>query len=173
MNAYRLIKTITILLIIGLLTAISLFGIYVQREFRVVNVMPEYRLGMEFDGGIVINFNAPEDANEYYFEEAKRIMYGRLNEVSASQFEVRQDRETGSISVAIPENSETWHIARTIVQEGRFEILDSETGEVLMDNSYVAGANVVYGPPAQVRNGYSCVCTSKIQQRRCNKIRRN
>ena len=79
------------------------------------------------------------------YRKSKEIIEKRFNELGISNYITRLDEETGDIIVEITENENTDSIVSNLATTGKFEIVDSETQEVLMDNSDIKLANVMYG----------------------------
>ena len=79
------------------------------------------------------------------YRKSKEITEKRFNELGISNYITRLDEETGDIIVEITENENTDSIVSNLATTGKFEIVDSQTQEVLMDNSDIKLANVMYG----------------------------
>ena len=79
------------------------------------------------------------------YRKSKEIIEKRFNELGISNYITRLDEETGDIIVEITENDDTDSIVSNLATTGKFEIVDSQTQEVLMDNSDIKLANVMYG----------------------------
>lgn len=79
------------------------------------------------------------------YRKSKEIIEKRFNELGISNYITRLDEETGDIIVEITENENTDNIVSNLATTGKFEIVDSQTQEVLMDNSDIKLANVMYG----------------------------
>ena len=71
MKKQRVITIITIILLVLIICLASFLGIYVKNEYRVVNKVPKYSLGMEFTKKRVVNLQVtkPEGTDEQ--EEAE------------------------------------------------------------------------------------------------------
>lgn len=186
MKAHKIISITTVILAIIIISIASVGGIYKLKEYKVVNVVPDYLLGMEFKNSRVANFTVSDeiaetkiydkDGNEItekqegveYTEEngyktvetkvnseeslttsnyklAKKILEKRLKDLKAEQYIIRLDKDNGNIQIEIPENEETDEILAVLAQKGIFELQDSETKEVLLNNSSVKKVAVVYG----------------------------
>lgn len=186
MKAHKIITITTIILAIIIISIASVGGIYKLKEYKVVNVVPDYLLEMEFKNSRVANFNVSDeiletkiydkDGNEVtekqegieYTEEngyktvetkvnsdeslttsnyklVKKILEKRLKDLKAEQYIVRLNKENGNIQIEIPENEETDEILAVLTQKGIFELQDSDTKEVLLNNSSVKKVAVVYG----------------------------
>ena len=79
------------------------------------------------------------------YKKSKEIIEKRFNELGISNYITKLDEETGDIIVEITENDDTDSIVSNLATTGKFEIVDSQTQEVLMDNSDIKLANVMYG----------------------------
>lgn len=64
MKAYKVITIITIILAIVVITVAAAFGIYMKKDFKVVNIAKNYRIGMEFAESIVLNFDIDTTSKE-------------------------------------------------------------------------------------------------------------
>lgn len=90
-------------------------------------------------------YNTEEVLNNENYKKSKEIIEKRLEELKVDDYNVRLDENTGDILVEIPENDSTDSIVSNIATVGKFEIIDSETKEVLMNNGDIKLANVMYG----------------------------
>ena len=79
------------------------------------------------------------------YEKSKKIIGERLKTQGVGEYEISVDNETGDILVQIPENSATDSFVSNMNTVGKFEIIDADTKEVLMDNSDIKLVNVMYG----------------------------
>ena len=79
------------------------------------------------------------------YEKTKEIIAERLEAQGAGEYEISVDNETGDILIQIPENDLTDSLVSNINTVGKFEIIDADTEEVLMDNSDIKLASVLYG----------------------------
>lgn len=91
------------------------------------------------------DYNPSDVLNVENYKKSKEIIEKRLKELKIDNYVTRLNEQTGEIIVEIPENSDTDNIVTNLGTTGKFEILDSETNEVLMDNNDIKLANVVYG----------------------------
>ena len=69
MKAQKVITIITIILLIGIISIASVFGIYKLKEYKVVDVIPEYLLGMEFTDSRVINLEVDKTAETTIYDK--------------------------------------------------------------------------------------------------------
>lgn len=168
MKIQKVITIITIVLLIAIITIASVFGIYKLKEYKVVQVVPEYLLGMRFTDSRIINLEADksvEGASEALtldnYKLSKKILKNRLKELGVDEYRVTLDESNGNIQVRVQENEDTDAIIYKMLQSGTFEVKDSETEEVLIDTSKVEKANVVYG---QTETGTSVYLQIKLNK---------
>ena len=88
--------------------------------------------------------NPDEIRNSKNYDTVKKIMKNRLQSSGVEEYILKQDSQNGEITLEIPENSDTDEIIYNLVYPGKFEILDSDTQEVLLDNNSVKESKAVY-----------------------------
>lgn len=88
--------------------------------------------------------NPDETRNSKNYAIAKKIMENRLQSSGVEEYILKQDSENGDITLEIPENTDTDEIISNLIYLGKFEIIDSETEEVLLDNSSVKESKALY-----------------------------
>ena len=71
MKAYKTILTITMILIIIAVTLIATIGINKKEDYRVVNVIPSYKLGMELSKSKVFTFAVSDEVKETKIYDAE------------------------------------------------------------------------------------------------------
>ena len=89
--------------------------------------------------------NSEEVLIEDNYKKSKGIIEKRLNDLGVNNYVTKLDSASGDILVEVPENYYTDNVINNISKTGRFEIVDSQTQEVLMDNNDIKLANVMYG----------------------------
>ncbi len=89
--------------------------------------------------------NANEVKNVENYQKAQKVIEKRLEKLGASNYIIKLEEETGDIVIELTENDATDHIISNLYTVGKFEIVDSETKEVLMNNSDIKQARVMYG----------------------------
>ena len=90
-------------------------------------------------------YNKEEVLNSENYKNAKQIIEQRLKKLSVENYIIRLDEQTGKIILEIEENEDTDYIVSNIATTGKFEIVDSQTNEVLMTNKDIKLSNVMYG----------------------------
>lgn len=88
--------------------------------------------------------NKEEVLTKENYELSKQIIEKRLKANNVSDYILRQNTEDGSIMVEISEDENTNNLISDLTYLGSFEIVDSETKEVLIDNSNIKSAKAVY-----------------------------
>lgn len=77
------------------------------------------------------------------YRKTKDIIEKRLEENNIADFNIELDEKTGQIKLQIPENESADEIEYLIKNTGSLILLDSETFEVVFDNSYFDKAEVM------------------------------
>jgi len=90
-------------------------------------------------------YNSEEILTKENYKKSKDIIEKRLKKLNVEQYVLKVNEETGDIIVELTENDDTDSIVSNLNTTGKFEIIDSETKEVLMDNNDIKLANVLYG----------------------------
>ena len=89
--------------------------------------------------------NNSEVLTEENYKISKEILEKRLNKMQVEDYIIRQDKENGSIILELPENSNTDRVVGQLSLQGKFEIVDNDTNEVLMTNSDLKSVKAGYG----------------------------
>ena len=71
------------------------------------------------------------------YRESAKIIKNRLKSLDVDNYSVSCDESTGKIVVDLPEDTKTDIILSDLVEIGKFSIVDSETGEELLNNDDV------------------------------------
>lgn len=79
------------------------------------------------------------------YKKSKEILLKRLKELKIEEYNIKLDEESGNIVLDIPENDDTDSVVSELTPTGKFEIVDSETKEVLINNDDLKLVNVMYG----------------------------
>jgi len=79
------------------------------------------------------------------YDKAKEILINRLRATGAKQYDIREDKTTGRISINIPNDNNANNILGVLTEIGKVEVQDNDTKQVLLNNSDISKANVVYG----------------------------
>ena len=74
MKTQKVITIITIILLIAIITIASVFGIYKLKEYKVVQVIPEYLLGMEFTDSRVVNLEVDKSIETIIYDKEGNVV---------------------------------------------------------------------------------------------------
>lgn len=88
MKANKIIRIFTIILLIAIISVASLLGIYKLKEYKVVNVIPEYLLGMEFTDSRVISLEVDTTSETIIYDKEG-------NEVTEKEEGIEYTEENG------------------------------------------------------------------------------
>ena len=148
-NIMKNIKILTIILLIVLVSMIGFFGIYKQNKNQMSNIVKDYSYAMDLNGArtlkLVLNSeNSDEEKTEENYQKAKTIIEKRLKKLGVEEYKIALNSENGEMIIQIPENTSTDSIVSNLTTVGKFEIIDSETNEVLLDNNSIQSASVLY-----------------------------
>ena len=148
-NVMKTVKILTIIFLIVLVSMIGFFGIYKQNKNQVSNVMKDYSYAMDINGSRTLKLtlnseNGDDVKTKENYKTAKNVIEKRLKKLGVEEYKISLNEQNGEIIVQIPENTNTDTIVSNLTTVGKFEILDSETKEVLLDNSSVKSSGVLY-----------------------------
>ena len=88
--------------------------------------------------------NSEEAKTKQNYKKSKNIMLGRLKGIGISNYEVRVDDENGNIYVELAETENTDTVLSELLVSGKFEIVDTDDGTVLMTNDDIETASALY-----------------------------
>lgn len=148
-NVMKTVKILTIIFLIVLVSMIGFFGIYKQNKNQVSNIMKDYSYAMDIKGSRTLKLalnseNGDDVKTEENYKTAKNVIEKRLKKLGVEEYKISLNEQNGEMIVQIPENTNTDTIVSNLTTVGKFEILDSETNEVLLDNSSVKSSSVLY-----------------------------
>lgn len=92
-----------------------------------------------------VPYNKEEILTVENYKKSKKIIEERLKKLSVDNYIIKLDESTGDILVELTEDENTDYIVSNLNASGKFEIIDTQTKEVLMTNSDIKLANVMYG----------------------------
>lgn len=145
------VKIAIIILTVILVSLISFVGVYVQKQNRMENQVKEYKLGMSLSGYRQVRIEPVEqkDADGNILEvkdedlnKVKEIIQTRLEQLGAKEYLIRTSKD--NIVIEMKEDENTDYFVSNVTEQGKFEIIDSKTNEVLMTNNDIKLSNVLY-----------------------------
>ena len=89
--------------------------------------------------------NSDEAKTIENYKKSKKIIEKRLERIGVENYIIKLDETNGDIIIELPENNGTDSVVSNVNNTGKFEILDSETKEVLINNDDIKTARVMYG----------------------------
>ena len=153
----KTIKILTITLLVILISMISFVGIYQKNKNKMENKVKDYSYSMSLNGARTIKLkvntestdDVPNNSEEVLtaenYKKSKEVIEKRLNKMNVEEYTTSVNETTGEITIQIPEqNSQTDTIIGNLNTVGKFEILDSETKEVLLNNDDIKSSEVLY-----------------------------
>lgn len=184
MKTLKRIEIIAILLFVAIIIFASFFGVYKKEDFRTVNIIKNYSLGMQFTDARVLKMTVSEEENEVIYDQegnvveddgeteyseengyrieivkvnkdedlteesyklTKKILKNRLKGMGVGEYRLSLNKETGEINIKLQEKDDVEEVLEHLTQQGKFTMIDKDTEEILLDNSDVKSAKVVYG----------------------------
>lgn len=91
-----------------------------------------------------VPINGEESLTKENYIKTKEIVEKRLYDYGISEYLIRQDENTGRLTVQIPEDNDTDLAIQYIYTPGKFTIV-GENNEILLDNSNIKEAKAFYG----------------------------
>lgn len=88
------------------------------------------------------------------YENSKKIIEKRLSEMNIKDYAISQNTENGKMVVEIPEDDITDSVVYELMYQGKFEIVDKDTSEVLMANDDLKTVKAGYGA---TQTGYTSI----------------
>lgn len=176
-NMMKTIKITTIVLAIILLAMISFFGIYIQNRNRMENIVKDYTYSMNINGARTIKLelnadNSEEIETKENYQLAKKIIEKRLENLSVESYNISLNETTGEMIIEIPENNNTDNVVSKLNTVGKFEIIDSETKEVLMNNEDIKSSSVLYNTSTSGTSVYLEIAFNKEGKKKLEEISR-
>ena len=194
------IRTVALILVIVLISLIAFVGIFRKSLNFMKNIIPDYKFGMELEGGRELKFavdttseekqvyvneegeilgfvkeaekteeeaseesNVAEEEEVSYatetrtikaneddaltidnFEATKKIIQKRLNQAGVSEYNIRLNNISGELVVEVPDNDEVSSIYQLIESKGKVELIDKQTGIILIGSEHIEKASAVY-----------------------------
>lgn len=89
--------------------------------------------------------NSKEILTQENYEKCKSIIEKRLNKMTITDYTIKQDTTTGNIVIELAENDNTDRAVAQLSLQGKFEIVDNDTNEVLMTNDDIQYVESGYG----------------------------
>ena len=113
--------------------------------------------------------NKEEDKTLENYQKTAKILKERLQELKVEDYTLRLNTENGMIMIELPENAEkTDSVVSALSQTGKFEIVDSTTKEVLLNNADIEKVEADIG---QTSYGYVAYIAIQFNEEGTEKFR--
>ena len=90
-----------------------------------------------------IPVNSSDVLNKENYIKSKEIIQARFSDLGIKNYNISVNEENGEITLEIPEDDKTDDLVSNLVTKGKFQIIDSETKEVLMDNNDIKDVQII------------------------------
>lgn len=114
--------------------------------------------------------NETTENNEENYKKAKEIIEKRLAYMQISDYIIRLNKEDGTITLNVPEDSKTDYVAQYCITPGVFKMSDKDTGEVLISNKDIKDAKVGYNTTSSGTTVYLTIEFNKDGKQKLNEI---
>ena len=176
-NIMKGIKILTIVLAIILVSMVSFFGVYVQNKNIMENKVADYQYAMDLNGARTIKLEINEEESddvktEENYKTAKSVIEKRLKTVGVQEDNISVNTSTGAITIEIPENTSTDSVVSNLNTTGKFEIIDTETEEVLLNNDDIKSSSVLYNTTSAGTSVYLEIAFNKEGKNKLEEISR-
>ena len=174
-NVMKTIKILTIILLIVLVSMVGFFGIYKQNKNQMANIVKDYTYSMGLNGARTIKLalnseNSDETKTEENYNKAKKVIEKRLKKLDVQEYNISLNKTTGEMIIEIPEDSNTDNVVSNLTTVGKFEIVDSETSEVLMNNDDIKSSSVLYNTTSSGTSVYLEIAFNKDGKKKLEDI---
>ena len=88
--------------------------------------------------------NNDADINIDNYKKTKALLEKRLKVMKVDDYNISLDNNTGSITILIPENTDTDTVVSNLTEIGKLTLKDSESGEEFIGNNNIKKASSVY-----------------------------
>lgn len=83
------------------------------------------------------------------YKLSKKIMEDKLERIGVDEYRIRLDENTGNIFVELPEKELTDKVITDLLSVNKFQVVDEQTGEELMNNDDIESVRISYGSTSQ------------------------
>lgn len=98
--------------------------------------------------------NTQEVLNVENYKLTRKLIQKRLKELNVENYIIKVDEASGEIVVELTEDDKTDFIVSNLNTVGKFEIIDTQTKEILMNNDDIKSSNVLYNTTQAGTNVY-------------------
>lgn len=136
MKTLRRIEIVAILLFVAVIIFASFFGVYKKEDFRVVNLIKDYNLGMQFTDAKVLKMTVSDEENEVIYDSEGNVV--KKDENTEYTEENGYTVETTKVNPEEALTEKNYKLTKKILKNrlkgmgvGEYSIdLNNETGEI-------------------------------------------
>ncbi|MGN1311114.1 MAG: hypothetical protein ACI4VP_05420 [Clostridia bacterium] len=146
MKTLKRIEMVAILLFVAIIIFASFFGVYKKEDFRTVNIIKDYKLGMQFTNTVVLNYKPTTEEKEVIYNAEGDVVIddGQTEYTEENGYTVKNETVNNEQNLT----KENYKLTKKILKNrlkgmnvGEYELkLNEETGEItitLQDNDDV------------------------------------
>lgn len=119
---------------------------------------------------VTVKANEESDITIDNFKLSKEIIQKRLNSINNLEYNIRLDNVTGDLVVEVPDNDYVSTVDALVDSIGKFDIIDYETGIVLLDNSDLSGVTAVANTTEEGYQLYLQISTNESGKQKMSEI---
>ena len=109
------------------------------------NKIENAETGTEIASTEKIPVNSSEVLTVDNYKLTKKILQNRLNVMGVADYQIRLNESNGDIILNIPEDQNTDMVVAQLQYQGKFEIIDKDSKEILMTNNDLKSVKAGYG----------------------------
>lgn len=91
----------------------------------------------------MVKVNKEEVLTKENYQRSKNVLENRILKTGIGQYNFRVDENTGTIWLETEDIDYLEQMLGLLITKGEFELIDSETDEVLIDNSYIKNCEII------------------------------
>ncbi len=111
--------------------------------------------------------NKEEDLTTENYKKAREVLEKRLKYIGVSDYTIRLNEEDGTMIFELPEDSITDTAVAQIASQGKLEVIDAETKEVLLTNSDLEN---IFAQVGSTVSGYSAYMQLQFNKEKYREI---
>lgn len=114
--------------------------------------------------------NSEEIKTKENYKIAKTVIEKRLKKLGVANYNIKLNEETGEMIIEIPEDDTTDNVISKLYTRGKFEIIDTETQEILMNNDDIKSSDVLYSSTTSGTSVYLEIAFNKEGKKKLEEI---
>ncbi len=114
--------------------------------------------------------NSQDVKTEENYKKSKEIISERLKKLGVQYYNISLNEKTGEMTIEIPEDQNTDTVLSNFAKVGKFEIIDSETKEVLLNNSNIKSSSALYNTSTSGTTVYLEIAFNKEGKKKLEEI---